>query len=96
MRRACTPALIFFYADVDPRAQAAHFLNTVKGHDLGLPLWLAKYTSAAQPHTLPTGWASWSFWKYTSSGSVPGVSRSVDLDHSTGSSADLQTWIANN
>lgn len=45
------------------------------------PLWVPDYSSAAKP-TLPGGWARWSFWQYTSSGTVNGIptSGSTDLD----------------
>lgn len=41
------------------------------------PLWLADY--ATQP-TLPTGWTSWLFWQHSQTGTVAGVTGSVDLD----------------
>ena len=45
------------------------------------PLWVPDYTTAAQP-TLPGGWARWSFWQYTSSGTVSGIptTGATDLD----------------
>jgi GH25 family lysozyme M1 (1,4-beta-N-acetylmuramidase) len=45
------------------------------------PLWVPDYTSAAAP-ALPGGWARWSFWQYTSSGTVSGIptTGSTDLD----------------
>jgi GH25 family lysozyme M1 (1,4-beta-N-acetylmuramidase) len=45
-------------------------------------LWIAHWTSASQP-TVPAGnWGGngWTFWQYTSSGSVPGIAGNVDLD----------------
>ena len=45
-------------------------------------LWIAHWTSAAGP-TLPAsnwGGLGWTFWQYTSSGTVPGISGRVDLD----------------
>ena len=42
------------------------------------PLWLAQY-EVDQP-TLPTGWTTWLLWQYSNSGTVDGVSGSVDLD----------------
>jgi len=35
------------------------------------PMWVAAYGFASPP--LPAGWASWSWWQYTSGGHVPGV-----------------------
>jgi GH25 family lysozyme M1 (1,4-beta-N-acetylmuramidase) len=45
-------------------------------------LWIAHWTTAAGP-TLPAsnwGGLGWTFWQYTSSGTVPGISGRVDLD----------------
>ncbi len=45
-------------------------------------LWIAHWTMAAGP-TLPAsnwGGLGWTFWQYTSSGTVPGISGRVDLD----------------
>jgi len=43
------------------------------------PLWIARWTSAADPLPLPGGWTSWMFWQYTSTGSVPGITGNVDI-----------------
>jgi GH25 family lysozyme M1 (1,4-beta-N-acetylmuramidase) len=53
------------------------------GYDV---LWIAHWTTAEQP-TLPAnawGSAGWTFWQYTSSGSVPGISGRVDLNRYNG------------
>lgn len=45
-------------------------------------LWIAHWTTAEAP-TLPAGnWGGhgWTFWQYTSSGTVPGIDGRVDLD----------------
>jgi GH25 family lysozyme M1 (1,4-beta-N-acetylmuramidase) len=44
------------------------------------PMWVAAYGVHAPP--LPAGWPGWSFWQYTSGGSVPGVDSpgTTDLD----------------
>ncbi len=45
-------------------------------------LWVAHWTTASAP-SLPAGnWGGrgWTFWQYTSSGTVPGISGRVDLD----------------
>jgi GH25 family lysozyme M1 (1,4-beta-N-acetylmuramidase) len=49
------------------------------GSNLNCPLWLAAYVSNPAPY-VPAAWSTWSFWQYTSSGSVPGVSGNVDRD----------------
>jgi lysozyme len=59
----------------------------------GHPLWIANYTTAAQP-AIPSGWqqTGWKFWQYSDSGSVAGVDGAVDMDHYNGSEADLRAW----
>ena len=43
-------------------------------------MWVAAYGFSTPP--LPAGWASWSYWQYTSAGTVPGVDSpgTTDLD----------------
>lgn len=50
-------------------------------------LWVAQY-GVAQPK-LPNGWNKWTFWQNSESGTVAGVSGSVDTDIFAGSMADL-------
>ena len=47
------------------------------GHD---PMWVAAYGFASPP--MPAGWQDWSFWQYTSGGTVTGVDSTgtTDLD----------------
>jgi GH25 family lysozyme M1 (1,4-beta-N-acetylmuramidase) len=45
------------------------------------PLWLADYGPASPPAV--AGWSSPTFWQYTSTGTVTGVSGNVDLDYLT-------------
>lgn len=54
---------------------AATYLNLVFTQ---YPLWVAEYTSAAEP-TL-SQWAGWDFWQWSGVGRLPGVSDQVDLD----------------
>jgi GH25 family lysozyme M1 (1,4-beta-N-acetylmuramidase) len=44
------------------------------------PMWVAAYRPSHPP--LPAGWTTWSYWQYTSSGTVPGVDSPgrTDLD----------------
>jgi hypothetical protein len=51
------------------------------------PLWVAGYGSASPP--MPAGWAYWTFWQYTSGGSVPGITGHVDLSYFLSSAARL-------
>jgi len=50
-------------------------------------LWVANWTTAAQPTVPANGWAGngWTFWQYSSTGSVPGIAGAVDLDRFNGS-----------
>jgi lysozyme len=52
------------------------------------PLWIAEY--GVQSPSLPAGWANWTFWQFSESGTVTGVSGSVDLDVFNGSLAELE------
>ena len=49
-------------------------------------LWIAHWTTASSPDLPADDWGGngWSFWQYTSSGSVPGISGRVDLDRFNG------------
>lgn len=42
------------------------------------PLWVAEY--GVTTPKIPFGWTTWNFWQYSQSGSVDGVTGSVDLD----------------
>ncbi|CAG6396706.1 Lysozyme M1 [Actinacidiphila cocklensis] len=58
------------------------------------PLNVAHWTSAASP-TIPSGFPYWTFWQYTDSGSVSGISGAVDRDRFSGDSSRLLA-LANN
>jgi GH25 family lysozyme M1 (1,4-beta-N-acetylmuramidase) len=58
------------------------------------PLYVAHYTSAGSP-TIPGGFSFYTFWQWSSSGSVSGISGAVDLDVFNGSAARLLA-LANN
>jgi len=58
-------------------------------------LWIANWTAASQP-TVPAGnWggSGWSFWQHSSTGTVPGISGYVDLDHFNGSSLPASLFV---
>jgi GH25 family lysozyme M1 (1,4-beta-N-acetylmuramidase) len=57
------------------------------------PLWIARWAST--PGTLPAGAPFWSFWQYTSTGSVPGIAGAVDRDYWNGA-VDRLIALANN
>ena len=42
------------------------------------PMWVAAYGFAKPP--LPAGWRAWTFWQYTSGGTVPGVASAGSTD----------------
>jgi GH25 family lysozyme M1 (1,4-beta-N-acetylmuramidase) len=42
-------------------------------------LWVAAFGAASPP--MPAGWGNWTFWQYTSRGSVPGITGPVDLSY---------------
>ena len=52
----------------------ANWWDTCTGGAAGFgadPMWVAAYGFASPP--MPSGWQDWSFWQYTSGGTVPGV-----------------------
>jgi GH25 family lysozyme M1 (1,4-beta-N-acetylmuramidase) len=57
------------------------------------PLWIARWSSS--PGTLPSGAPFWTFWQYTDSGRVAGISGNVDRNHFNGTRARLIA-LANN
>jgi len=57
------------------------------------PLWLARWAST--PGALPAGAPFWSFWQYTSTGSVAGIPGAVDRDYWNGT-RDRLIALANN
>lgn len=57
-------------------------------------LWVAHWTTATAPLVPAANWGgrSWTFWQYTSSGSVSGISGNVDLNRYRGTSLAAVTW----
>ena len=51
------------------------------------PLWVAHYTTGSP--RVPGGWPKWTFWQYTSSGTVNGIAARVDMNKFSGTSAQL-------
>ncbi len=64
----------------------AHFNDQFSAY----PLWIAHYTSAPAPSPLPAGWADWTFWQYSQSLHISGVSGNVDHDYFDGTLDALQ------
>ena len=53
-------------------------------------LWLAHYTSRADPR-VPRPWSTWTFWQYSESGRLDGIStNTVDFNRFQGSLEDLK------
>lgn len=50
--------------------------------NLDCPLWIAHW-GVTRP-TVPRAWSTWTFWQWTSSGSVPGIAGRVDQDRFNG------------
>ena len=77
----------------------ASWWNSCTGSWTGMasksPLWIAHWGASAP--ALPAGWSSttWTFWQYTATGSVPGISGNVDRDHFNGA-RDRLLALANN
>ncbi|SCL18731.1 GH25 family lysozyme [Micromonospora inyonensis] len=57
------------------------------------PLWIARWSSS--PGALPAGAPFWSFWQYTDSGTVSGISGGVDRNYWNGDRSRLIA-LANN
>ncbi|HEX9983977.1 MAG TPA: glycoside hydrolase family 25 protein [Thermoanaerobaculia bacterium] len=56
-------------------------------------LWVAQYTSAAQPSGIPSQvWSTWNLWQYTESGSIDGITGSVDRSRFNGTAQQLTAW----
>jgi GH25 family lysozyme M1 (1,4-beta-N-acetylmuramidase) len=51
------------------------------------PLWIAHYDSSPR---IPRGWSRYTFWQYTATGSVSGVSGAVDRNRFNGTISDLR------
>jgi GH25 family lysozyme M1 (1,4-beta-N-acetylmuramidase) len=56
------------------------------------PLWVASF-GTSNP-VLPTGWNSWTFWQWTSTGIVPGITGNVDISYFAGSTSQLAAFAA--
>ena len=56
------------------------------------PLWHAQYTTSSCP-TIPDPWQRWAFWQYTSTGTVAGITGSVDIDRYNGDDSALRAFL---
>ena len=55
------------------------------------PLWIADYRGNPQPE-VPGGWNTWTFWQYTSSGSVPGIAGPTDVNVYSGAQGPFNNY----
>lgn len=58
------------------------------------PLWVAHYTSAAEPKWPKQVWPTWSLWQYTDKGTISGIAGAVDCNKWNGSDANLAKWFS--
>jgi lysozyme len=58
---------------------------------LQCPLWLPEWGSDPVP---PPGFATWTFWQYTATATVPGISGAVSRTKYAGSADQLAAWWA--
>lgn len=56
-------------------------------------LWIARYSTSRVPDGQPA-WKRWTFWQYTDSGKVDGISGNVDMNEFEGSAAELRARYA--
>lgn len=57
------------------------------------PLWIAHYTTGC-PLISEDVWSRWTFWQYSSSGRVPGISGNVDMNYFNGTMEQLQAMAS--
>jgi GH25 family lysozyme M1 (1,4-beta-N-acetylmuramidase) len=72
---------------VSPAFWSKYLGDTTMFADAGYNvLWIAHWTTNASPTVPASNWGGkgWTFWQYTSDGSVPGISGRVDLDRFNG------------
>lgn len=68
---------------------AGNFDTSLSSYDL----WIARYSNTRVPDDQPA-WKRWTFWQYTDSGKVNGISGNVDMNEFQGSAAELKTRYA--
>ncbi|WP_434758349.1 glycoside hydrolase family 25 protein [Paenibacillus amylolyticus] len=68
---------------------AANFDTSLSSYDL----WVARYSNTRVPEDHPA-WKNWTFWQYTDSGKVNGISGNVDMNEFEGTAAQLRARYA--
>ncbi len=71
---------------------APGFWPSVGGNSESDTLWVANWGVSCP--RLPSSWSAWAFWQYSDHGSVPGISRGVDVNRFNGSLADLANFAS--
>ncbi|MGF6356461.1 lysozyme [Paenibacillus sp. 4624] len=66
-------------------AFAGNFDTSLSSYDL----WIARYSTSRVPDAQPA-WKRWTFWQYTDSGKVNGISGNVDMNEFEGTAAQLR------
>lgn len=56
-------------------------------------LWVARYSETRVPDNRPA-WSKWTFWQYSDSGRVPGITGNVDLNEFSGTAEQLRAYIS--
>jgi GH25 family lysozyme M1 (1,4-beta-N-acetylmuramidase) len=77
-----------FYTNPDSMAFISPALTDAGKAELAkCPLWIAHF-DVAEP-TVPAPWGDWTFWQYTSNGTIGGTTGNVDRDRYAGNQTDL-------
>ena len=75
-----------------PIIYTANFMSSSVGTGFaGYTLWVANYGAVCP--LMPTGWSQWKMWQYSSTGSVSGISGSVDVNKWNGTLAQLISYV---
>lgn len=70
-------------------AFAANFDESLGRYDL----WIARYSETRVPDDRPA-WNKWTFWQYTDSGRINGITGKVDLNVYAGTLSDLKAYAS--
>lgn len=68
-------------------AFAANFDKSLGAYDV----WIARYSETRVPDDRPA-WSKWTFWQYSETGRVDGISGNVDLNEYAGTLAQLKSY----
>lgn len=71
-----------------------YWRDNLKQHpdNFGSRLWLSYYGTNDPQGYVPKAWNTWKIWQYTSTGSVPGITGNVDLNHFKGTERELKEF----